>query len=278
MLFNPAGGLSQIAKSKEGIGNYLQGYDEVKAGERIKYPIRQDLFNLARAVISGTHSFPEAREYFDKGYTALGDNDSMIIKSLQSIGEEEARRRGIPFDVGNDAAIKYYEGIRNRQEGQQFMSRVEALKTEAKYVFSNPASTEEDILRAQTRFAEGVQDIAQDLRIYAAQKQGNILDQAKAMIGLQPQTPQIKGSTTSRIDRTTPQATTPLAPYVPAPNAYSSGTGGASLKVGSIKKLPKLKLPSLSTTSTKDTRSSRDYGIKIKAITPRKQPKLRARG
>lgn len=282
MLFNPAGGLSQIAKSEEGIKNYAQGYDEVKAGERIKYPIRQDLFNLARAVISGTHSFPEARQYFDKGYTALDDNDTMIIKSLQSIGEEEARRRGIPFDVGNDAAIKYYESIRDRGEGQQFRSRVEALKTEAKYVFANPASTEEDIRRAQTKFAEGVQDIAQDMRIYAAQKQGNIIDQAKAMIGLQPQTPQIQTPDAPRIDRTTPQATTiadqaTLNAYASMPQPQARAGSGASIKVGSIKKLSKLKLPSLSTAQSKTTQAMSNQGVKIKPITPRKQPKLRTR-
>ena len=156
---------------------------------------------------------------------------------------------------------------------------VGVLKQKATNIIQDPKSTPEQIRQAGIDFEKGVQEIAQDLQQYAEKKNGGgFIDQIKSALGLtQPQTPQIKGSTTSRIDRTTPQATTPLAPYVPAPNAYSSGTGGASLKVGSIKKLPKLKLPSLSTTQSKTTKAMSNQGVKIKPITPRKQPKLRTR-
>lgn len=270
MYLNPAGGFSQVAKTMEGVENYIQGYDEVKAGDRIRFMIEQSPLNLFRSIVAGAYAIPEATEFYDKGYSALGDKESNMLKNLQSKSREDADAVGYTGALGNDVAVQVYNQIRETQEGKKFEARIGVLKQKALNIIQDPKSTPEDIKQAGIDFEKGVQAIAQDLQKYAEKNKSR----------LQPQTPQIKGATSPRIDRTIPQATTTadqatLKAYQSMPKPQGKG---ASIKVGSIKKLPKLKLPSLSTTSTKDTPSSSYQGVKIKPLTIPKQPRLRARG
>lgn len=76
--FVPAG--SQIKKTVEGVNAYRKGYSETSSG-RVRFPIGSGVGNAASAAVLGQYSVPEAREYFDKNNTPLGDGQSAEFKN-----------------------------------------------------------------------------------------------------------------------------------------------------------------------------------------------------
>lgn len=75
--FVPAG--VQVKKTIQGTGNYLKGYSESKAG-RVRFPVEKTGGNLLRSSLLGPNSVPEAREYYNKDRTPLGENQSKEFK------------------------------------------------------------------------------------------------------------------------------------------------------------------------------------------------------
>ncbi len=102
----PTGG-GQLRKTLTGLGAYGKGASETEAG-RVRYPVPQTGSNLVKTALFGQYSTPEAREYFDKGRTPLGDkqseafrsssdpegyyNRTMLVRDLKRGGESEVDR------------------------------------------------------------------------------------------------------------------------------------------------------------------------------------------
>ena len=85
-LLPPFGG-AQIQRMIEGKKVLDRGYSETSTG-RVRYLAPEDPINKAKNVIFGQYSTPQAREYFDKSRTALGENQSEKVARLQG----EARK------------------------------------------------------------------------------------------------------------------------------------------------------------------------------------------
>lgn len=75
----PAG--VQIKKTYQGIEAGMKGYSESKSG-RIQYPVPQDPVSRVRAAVFGKSQLPQAREYFDKKRSPLGESQSEVFKNL----------------------------------------------------------------------------------------------------------------------------------------------------------------------------------------------------
>ena len=75
--FVPAG--VQLKKTIEGIGTANRGYSQTSSGN-VRYPVEQNITNKVRGGLFGQYNFDEAREYFDKGRSALSEKQSEIFK------------------------------------------------------------------------------------------------------------------------------------------------------------------------------------------------------
>jgi len=88
-LLPPFGG-GQIKKTLEGTDAYNQGFSETATGN-IRFPIEQNFGNLARSVLFGQYSTPEARQYFESDGRPLSENQSMYVRNAQDKGNAFAR-------------------------------------------------------------------------------------------------------------------------------------------------------------------------------------------
>lgn len=80
----PGGGM-QAKKTLEGINAYNQKGSYTDKGN-LRYPIEQNVPNLARMAIAGQYSTPEARQYFRTGTTPLGEKQTQQYKNAGSQG------------------------------------------------------------------------------------------------------------------------------------------------------------------------------------------------
>lgn len=94
----PYGG-QQIKRFIEGANAYQKGYSESPSG-RVRFPIKQGVIPAVQSSVFGQYSTPQAREYFDKDRTTLGEKQSDKFKSLSP-----------------DEAQKYYQEVMDNREG-----------------------------------------------------------------------------------------------------------------------------------------------------------------
>lgn len=74
----PTGG-NQLRKSLQGLDAYNRGYSKSQSG-RARFPIPQTGTNLAKTALFGQYSTPEARDYFRKGRTVLGEKQTQGLQ------------------------------------------------------------------------------------------------------------------------------------------------------------------------------------------------------
>lgn len=79
-LLPPFGG-GQAKKTIEGMGAYNQGYSEAPSG-RVRFPVDKNPINMARSALFGQYGTPEAREFFNKERTTLGEKQSEFFKNM----------------------------------------------------------------------------------------------------------------------------------------------------------------------------------------------------
>jgi hypothetical protein len=79
----PGFGGGQARKTLTGLQAYNKGYSETPSG-KVRYPIKQNLQNLARTALFGEYSTPEAGNYFNNFSSPLGDTSSQLYKSLEN--------------------------------------------------------------------------------------------------------------------------------------------------------------------------------------------------
>jgi len=90
-LAPPFGG-QQAKRTKEGLGAVKKGYSETKGG-RVRFSIDKTLFNTLKAGVFGQYSTPEAREYFEKELSPLGESASERVKAGETTYEQESKSR-----------------------------------------------------------------------------------------------------------------------------------------------------------------------------------------
>jgi len=77
-LLPPFGG-GQLKKTIEGLNTYNKGYSETKTG-RVRFPIEKNTTNLVKSGLFGQYSTKEARDYFSKNNSILGEKQSELMK------------------------------------------------------------------------------------------------------------------------------------------------------------------------------------------------------
>lgn len=167
MAFNPAGGLAQLNKTWEGAERFIEGYKQDTKGN-VKYPIEQNVINLARLLLSGEYAAPEAREYYEKEYKPLGAGESMNYKWIQK-------------EKGQDEAIAYYEILRKENELKAQVNKIAQAKRELEAVLGDPYKSDEEKKNklAEFRMLVGAttSEINDTLAAYVNENNINILSQ-----------------------------------------------------------------------------------------------------
>lgn len=125
---SPAGG-GQVYKSVEGLNAYAKGGVYTPKGN-LKYPIKQDIPNLARTALFGKASTPEAVEYYSKRPDTLLEKDTKRVTASSNPAET-------------------YKQIQERKQQQSVVNkRKEDIKSEK-------SSREENILGFELPHREG---------------------------------------------------------------------------------------------------------------------------
>lgn len=81
-LVPPTAG-NQLRKTSQGLQSYSQGSSKTPSGG-VRYPIEQSGANLARTVLFGQYSVPEARTYLREGRTPLGEKQTAMFDSMDN--------------------------------------------------------------------------------------------------------------------------------------------------------------------------------------------------
>jgi hypothetical protein len=87
-LLSPVGGGGQAKKTIEGLSTYNKGYSQSPSG-RVRFPVRQDIGSALQSAVFGQWALPEAREYFNKDRSVLGEKQSIIMKNLPENKKQE---------------------------------------------------------------------------------------------------------------------------------------------------------------------------------------------
>lgn len=140
----------QIGKSAEGIDAFNKGYSATgtpldklmgNAGG-IRYGAEQNLGNAIRSALFGQYSTPEARQYFDKELTPLGETDTETVKSA-----EPADRPGI-IDL-----IRKRQGLDNEAKDKKKQTQQRAAEL-VPVMKSMSADQRADFLKSQPDFSQ----------------------------------------------------------------------------------------------------------------------------
>lgn len=116
-------GAGQLNKTMSGLHDYAQGasYQYTDDGDKLKYTIDQNPFNLARAFIGGSSSFPEARNYWEGDYKTLSVKDTDTYQMLKDdLGNKTALEKVYELKAieslknANGGTIKYSKAILTR--------------------------------------------------------------------------------------------------------------------------------------------------------------------
>lgn len=106
-LLLPTGG-GQLKKTTQGLKTFAEGgaySKDAEGNKKLKYPVEQNLENLAKSALFGKWSTEGAKQYIDSGFKALSAN--------QTEGYEKAKKAGISDKQFYDAynAQKKIEGL-----------------------------------------------------------------------------------------------------------------------------------------------------------------------
>lgn len=147
-LLIPAG--VQLDKTIQGVKSSLQGYSESASG-RVQYPIDTNPLSVARAGVFGKYTLPEAREYYDKDRSVLGENQSELVKqSPDKMGtyntiqeardrnkaEEETKKKLMEGSIVNpDELMKSSSGAKTYTIDDQ---EVSGIVQNGKFIYLDP--------------------------------------------------------------------------------------------------------------------------------------------
>lgn len=118
-LLPPFGG-QQLKKTIEGIRAAGKGYSESRTG-LVRYPIEQSPQRFAQAALFGQYAVPEARAYFERGTTPLGENQSQLLKLTEQ--KDRGKLYGVLMNTREENAAvekakKSLEGGKESKQGE----------------------------------------------------------------------------------------------------------------------------------------------------------------
>lgn len=135
--FVPGG--NQIKKTAQGIRAAVRGgeYSMTEEGERLKFPVGQDPFSIARAVTFGAYADDNARKYVDSGFKSLSAKDTQTIKDAVAAGIDQQKAFDTIKSVKGLKADKDADGntVKSAAEKQREAIDQNAELTEEERVF-----------------------------------------------------------------------------------------------------------------------------------------------
>lgn len=147
-LLPPFGG-GQIKKTTEGLLALNQGASVTDSG-RVRYPITQTPVNTARTALFGQYSTPEARDYFRKGTTPLGENQSKIYTQLANDQGNEFYNQIMGNRAKERQITKAKEGMQSNSGVVQDVALVREPDGSVKSINLNKPKSIDDINRLQS--------------------------------------------------------------------------------------------------------------------------------
>lgn len=114
----PFGGV-QAKKTIGGISAFRRGYSETSGG-RVRYPMSQDVGTAARTTLFGEYATPEARAYFLRGESPLGEKQTkkfLRAENPEAYYEKVMEKRTANRDVKKQAESVYNELLRMKGRG-----------------------------------------------------------------------------------------------------------------------------------------------------------------